>query len=178
MVPIAVIDELDGLKRSSDQHVRGRASRALRAMTKVMGPGSLAGRLSEADFSPIDSGGIPRGEVTVQVLLDPPGHRRLPIADDEIVGHRGTPLRSITQAGNLRHRDADARLRHRADLPGGTFHRTALRSSPVQRQRRSSICQQPYDGDATSGEGSTHRATDLALGCFAEIGQIRPHCRS
>ena len=33
----------------------------------------------------MDSGEIPRGEVTLEFLLDPPGHHRLSIADDEIV---------------------------------------------------------------------------------------------
>ena len=43
--------------------------------------------LRAADFSALDNrtGGIPRGEVTAEILFDPPGHARLPINDDEIV---------------------------------------------------------------------------------------------
>jgi len=30
-------------------------------------------------------GGIPRGEVTIELVFDPPGHARLPINADEII---------------------------------------------------------------------------------------------
>ena len=42
-------------------------------------------RLLADDFSALNTGDIPQGEVTVDLLLDPPGHVRLPINDDEIV---------------------------------------------------------------------------------------------
>ena len=38
--------------------------------------------LQQADDSPTDD---LRGEVTIKVLFDPPGHIRLPIDDDELV---------------------------------------------------------------------------------------------
>lgn len=31
------------------------------------------------------TGGIPRGQVTIELDFDPPGHVRLPITDDEII---------------------------------------------------------------------------------------------
>ena len=43
-------------------------------------------RLRAADFSALDhGGGIPRGELTIEIVSDSPGHVRLPINDDEIV---------------------------------------------------------------------------------------------
>ena len=33
----------------------------------------------------LGTGGLPSGEVVIEILLDPPGHVRLPIADDEII---------------------------------------------------------------------------------------------
>jgi hypothetical protein len=43
------------------------------------------GVLHKEDFSALNTGGIPRGEITVEVIFDPPGHNRLPIEDDEII---------------------------------------------------------------------------------------------
>lgn len=42
-------------------------------------------RLRDEDFSALDAGGIPRGEITIELLFDPPGHIRLPINDDETI---------------------------------------------------------------------------------------------
>jgi hypothetical protein len=83
LVPILIIDELDGLKRSRD--MRWRASYTLAVFERCVSAPGRVGRLREADFSALDSGGIPRGEVTVEIVLDPPGHVRLPVNDDEII---------------------------------------------------------------------------------------------
>lgn len=52
--------------------------------------------LRPEDFTAVtdQTGGIPRGAVTLEVLFDPAGHARLPIADDEIVA------RSLAVQGN------------------------------------------------------------------------------
>jgi hypothetical protein len=84
VVPMVVVDELDSLKKAGQQQRRWRAAYALAVLDRVAGRGHR-GRLTEADFTPLDRGEIPRGEVTMEILLDPPGHRRLPINDDEIV---------------------------------------------------------------------------------------------
>lgn len=86
LIPIVVIDELDGLKRYGVGEHRGwRARYTLAVIDRVLeNPTSIA-RLRKEDFSPLDSGGIPRGEITVEILFDPPGHERLSILDDEIV---------------------------------------------------------------------------------------------
>jgi hypothetical protein len=85
LVPIVVVDELDGLKDIKDRHVRWRAAYTLGVLDRVCGQVTGPARLRAADFSALDHGGIPRGEVTIEIVTDPPHHRRLPINDDEIV---------------------------------------------------------------------------------------------
>ena len=84
VVPMIVIDELEKQKRSSDKNLRSRAQLTLAVVERVARHGG-AGLLREADFTPIDQGGIPSGEIWLDVLFDLPGHKRLPINDDEIV---------------------------------------------------------------------------------------------
>jgi len=85
LVPIVVIDELDGQKQNSKGEVRGRARQALAILDRVLQNPAYPARLREEDYSALDSGGIPRGEISIEVLFDPPGHTRLPINDDEII---------------------------------------------------------------------------------------------
>ena len=116
IVPILVVDELDGLKRSSNRHVRWRAGHTLAVLDHLLPNSTEGGVLREEDFSPLSqqTGGMPRGRVTIEILFDPPGHARLPIADDEIVGRalsaqnrRGRPVTLLTydtgQATRARH---------------------------------------------------------------------------
>jgi hypothetical protein len=84
VVPMVVVDELDSLKKAGQQQRRWRAAYAIAVLDRVAGRGQR-GRIADADFSPLERGEIPRGEVTLEILLDPPGHARLPINDDEIV---------------------------------------------------------------------------------------------
>ncbi len=85
LVPIVVVDELDRLKDNNDKHVRWRAGYTLAVLDRVCGQVSGPARLREADFSTLDYGGIPRGEVTIEIVTDPAHHLRLPINDDEII---------------------------------------------------------------------------------------------
>jgi PIN domain len=85
LVPIVVIDELDGLKQHRDRKVRWRAGYTLAVLDRVLQRPTAVARLRDGDFSALSSGGIPRGEISVEVLFDPPGHVRLPINDDEII---------------------------------------------------------------------------------------------
>jgi hypothetical protein len=86
LVPIAVVDELDGLKQHNDTQVRWRARHTLQVIDQVLPQPNWAGQLRPADFSPVIGGlGIPRGQITVEIVTDPPGHARLPITDDEII---------------------------------------------------------------------------------------------
>src|SRR5579884_1333724 len=76
LVPIVVIDELDRLKdRSSNSHVKWRAGHAL---------GFIYEKLKDADHPAQIQPPEPqefRGPVVMELILDPPGHVRLPIDD-------------------------------------------------------------------------------------------------
>ncbi|MEU6799274.1 PIN domain-containing protein [Nonomuraea wenchangensis] len=89
-MPMVVIDELDQLKESKNRHVRWRARHSLAVLDRLLPHPTHPSILRPADFTPLNSGGIPRGEVTVEIILDPPGHSRLPIEDDEIVDQAAT----------------------------------------------------------------------------------------
>ncbi len=99
VIPMVVVDELDGLKKAGPQQRRWRVGYAIAVLDRVAGRGER-GRLSDADFTPLDRGETPRGEVTLEILLDPPNHTRLPINDDEIVdravGVQTTAGRDVT----------------------------------------------------------------------------------
>ena len=105
LVPILVVDELDGLKDRGQNEVRGRARYTLAVLDRLVGTAVGPGQLKAADRSALEqnTGGFPRGEVTIEIVLDPPGHARLPINDDEIVerataaaGLAGRPITLIT----------------------------------------------------------------------------------
>jgi len=85
LVPIIVVDELDGLKKSKDRHERWRAGYTLAVLDRVFASSTGPARLMPEDFSVLGSGGLPRGEVTIELIFDPADHVRLPINDDEII---------------------------------------------------------------------------------------------
>ncbi|KOV94165.1 hypothetical protein ADL04_25345 [Streptomyces sp. NRRL B-3648] len=85
LVPMVVVDELDQLKESKDRQVRWRARYTLAVLDRLFQESTEHAVLREADTEVQRSTGVRRGEVTVQLILDPPGHVRLPINDDEIV---------------------------------------------------------------------------------------------
>lgn len=85
LVPMVIVDELDGLKQIKDRHRRWRAAYTLAVLEEHLKPGLSSAVIKEEDYSPLDPGGIPSGRVSVEILYDPPGHVRLPINDDEIV---------------------------------------------------------------------------------------------
>lgn len=84
LVPIVVVDELDGLKKSKGNE-RWRARYTLAVLDRVFATSTGPARLTPEDFSVLGSGGLPRGEVTIELIFDPPGHVRMPINDDEII---------------------------------------------------------------------------------------------
>jgi hypothetical protein len=111
---MVVVDELDRLEESSNRDVRWRARYTLAVLDRVLGD-SDAGRLRARDDTGVETGLIPKGEVTVEIVFDPPGHLRLPIADDEIVDGAlaiqtlaGRPVTMITYDTGQAHR---ARMR-------------------------------------------------------------------
>jgi hypothetical protein len=101
--PMVVVDELDGIKQVKDRNRRWRAGYTLAVLERHLPTGRGSGVIREADASPLETGGVPRGAVSVEVLYDPPGHARLPINDDEIVDRAvtvqllsGRPVQVIT----------------------------------------------------------------------------------
>jgi len=114
LVPIVVIDELDRLKdRSSNSHVKWRAGHAL---------GFIYEKLKDArhpvQIQPPDRQNW-RGQVVMELVLDPPGHVRLPIEDDEIVDRAQSigalaesqvTLITFDTGQSLRGRNADLRV--------------------------------------------------------------------
>jgi predicted ribonuclease YlaK len=120
LVPIVVVDELDGLKKRGQRNVPWRASYTLAVLDRVLAGTTGAARLREEDFSALRTGGLPRGEVTIEVLLDPPGHVRLPINDDEIIDRaltaqpltgRALTLVTYDTGQSIRARSAGLRVR-------------------------------------------------------------------
>lgn len=95
VLPILVLDELEGLKQSSKNKIRWRAAHTLGLLHEVLGSDGI-GLLREEDFTPLSNGGSPRGAVYAHILFDPLRHHRLPINDDELVARA---LAVQTQAG-------------------------------------------------------------------------------
>lgn len=82
LFPIAVVDELDALKESGKHRSRWRASHTLGRLDEVLN-GSTFGIMRYADMD--GEPALWRGEVSMEIVLDQPGHIRLPITDDEII---------------------------------------------------------------------------------------------
>ena len=80
LIPIVVIDELDGLKNRGSKHARWRAGHTLGKIDEVIADPPWPGIFQPG--SPIPR---PRGAVTFQIVFDPPQHQRMPINDDEII---------------------------------------------------------------------------------------------
>ncbi|WP_433919785.1 PIN domain-containing protein [Streptomyces canus] len=85
VVPMVVVDELDQLKESKDRHVRWRAGYTLAVLDRLFQENTEHAVLREANALVQRHTGVRRGEVTVQLMFDPPRHVRLPLNDDEIV---------------------------------------------------------------------------------------------
>ncbi|MGW0211536.1 hypothetical protein ACWDZ8_39400 [Streptomyces sp. NPDC003233] len=89
LFPIAVVDELDGLKEAGKHRPRWRAGHTLGLLDGTLN-GSLSGiwrrsRLTQDEV---------HGDISLEIVLDPPGHVRLPLADDEIID-RAVAIQSL-----------------------------------------------------------------------------------
>lgn len=75
LVPMVVVDELDNLKQGGKAHARWRAAYTTAVLHRILrdAPDKPAW-LHDQDAA-----------VVIELLPDPPGHVRLPIADDEII---------------------------------------------------------------------------------------------
>jgi hypothetical protein len=84
LVPIIIVDELDGLKRSSDKQKRWRAAYTLARFDLIFQNSAGPVSFNEADDADLPQGQLP-GDLTAELVFDPPRHVRLPINDDEII---------------------------------------------------------------------------------------------
>ncbi|MEU9578796.1 PIN domain-containing protein [Streptomyces chilikensis] len=91
LFPIAVVDELDGLKESGKAQSRWRAHHTLGLLDQVLA-GATSAVWQPGSFRPE----VPeiRGTVSFEIVLDPAGHTRLPITDDEIIS-RAVAIRAL-----------------------------------------------------------------------------------
>ncbi|MEU9828550.1 PIN domain-containing protein [Micromonospora chersina] len=106
LVPLVVVDELDKGKRSGWNG--WKAAYSLSYIDRISQQGGL---MREKDMSHDETA---RGQVTIEVVLDPPGHVRLPTNDDEIVS-RALAIKTLAgkQVGLLTY-DTGMAMRGRA----------------------------------------------------------------
>nr|WP_240974267.1 PIN domain-containing protein [Nonomuraea sp. FMUSA5-5] len=83
LFPMVIVDELDALKQHGKSHTRWRAGHTLAVLDRVLIT-PTRGTLSNRGVVGLD-GQTAERDVTVEIVLDPPGHTRLPINDDEII---------------------------------------------------------------------------------------------
>ncbi|MET8181346.1 PIN domain-containing protein [Streptomyces sp. NPDC005336] len=92
LFPIAIVDELDALKESGKHQSRWRALHTLGLLDGTLN-GATFGILHQAN--PTGQADEVRGQVSLEIVLDQPGHVRLPIADDEIID-RAVAIQSLS----------------------------------------------------------------------------------
>lgn len=86
LVPIVVVDELDGLKNKADKpYKRWRAAYTLALFDRLFSNGTGPAVLRPAEQVSPDPGRFPDCEFSAEIVLDRPGHVRLPINDDELI---------------------------------------------------------------------------------------------
>jgi hypothetical protein len=85
VLPILVIDELDNLKRSCGRDARWRPAYTLAFLDRILDSNTGYGTVRDEGYAAVDHGEIPRGRVTAEIALDPPGHSRLSINVAELV---------------------------------------------------------------------------------------------
>lgn len=111
LVPMLVVDELDGLKRHSATKTRARlALKMLDQVFKRVSQDNTMGLLRQGGDAPNADGSLGLGPITMELLFDPPDHERLPDNDAEIVDRAlavqtlaGRPVTMATSiAGYLR----------------------------------------------------------------------------
>ncbi|MFJ2271937.1 PIN domain-containing protein [Streptomyces sp. NPDC087228] len=90
--PMAVIDELDNLKQSKDQHTRWRATYTLAVLDEFFDVASPSA-MTIGTYTPTIFPNLTY-DVSLDILFDPPAHTRLPITDDEIIS-RTAALESL-----------------------------------------------------------------------------------
>ncbi|MEU5529353.1 PIN domain-containing protein [Micromonospora chersina] len=112
VVPMVVVDELDSLKQTGNGKSRWRAAYSVAYIDRIIRTGGL---IRPADLS---NDKTARGSVTLDVLLDPRGHVRQPISDDEIADRAaalqalaGRPVHLLTYDTGMTMRARNAGLK-------------------------------------------------------------------
>jgi len=137
LVPIVIVDELDRLKEArGDSNVRWRAGYTVAVLDDRLKHPPGPAPLRPEDYTALSSGGMPRGEVGIEVLMDPPGHLRLPINDDEIVDRALAVQSMADQPVTIITYDTGQALRART--AGLRVHKlgTTLQDEPVEQSTR------------------------------------------
>jgi hypothetical protein len=148
LLPILVVDQLDDLKQSKTPHVRWRARHTLQVLDSLLQDPRGFATLREPILVPFGGTGrsAPRGEVSVEIVFDPPDHVRLPSSDDEIVDRAvaiqiliGQPVRFLTYdtGQSLRARAAGLQvtklcLPPEGDEPDNAHGATVSRRQPLR----------------------------------------------
>lgn len=78
-IPLVVVEELDRLKESGKKHTRWRAAYTTAVINRLLPDSNETGLLREGDYAP------GRGPITLEILMDRPGHVRRANEDTEIV---------------------------------------------------------------------------------------------
>lgn len=91
LFPMAVVDELDSLKEAGKHQARWRASHTLGLLDRILN-GDTVGILHRTQLNTEASEVY--GEISLEIVLDTPGHVRLPITDDEIID-RAVAIQSL-----------------------------------------------------------------------------------
>ncbi|MFF3656334.1 hypothetical protein [Streptomyces olivochromogenes] len=112
--PITVVDELDGLKEAGKHRPRWRAGHTLGLLDGTLN-GSLSGILLRSSRIQDEV----RGQVSLEIVLDPPGHVRLPLPDDENVD-RAVAIQSLAGCPVRLSHPVDALADERAPVTAGT----------------------------------------------------------
>ncbi|WP_219818704.1 MULTISPECIES: PIN domain-containing protein [unclassified Streptomyces] len=79
LFPIVVVDELDRLKESGSAHPRWRAGHTLGRLDEAITSGTTGELRPRSAAEPV------AGQITVEIVMDAPGHVRQSNADDEII---------------------------------------------------------------------------------------------
>ncbi|MFB4282322.1 PIN domain-containing protein [Nonomuraea sp. MTCD27] len=83
LFPMVVVDELDTLKQHGKSHTRWRAGHTLAVLDRLLVSPTRGIFSRRGEAGP--DGEVATRDVSVEIVLDPPGHTRLPINDDEII---------------------------------------------------------------------------------------------
>jgi hypothetical protein len=141
LVPLIILDELEGLKRKGENQQRWRAAYTLSVIDDLF-KGSNNGTLRTAD--PVKD----RGPVVLDILWDAPGHLREAVNDNEIIA-QGLAAQSLAAVPvTLLTFDTPQSLRaRRAHLPEKNLSKPVGNQPPAPRRKR------PHR-QATSGNGA------------------------